>query len=69
MKIRRRKSPPLVGLTEAAEILKMKKQNVRVLRGVPEPLQDRGIEGFEVAATPLWPRAEIVELAEKRADV
>ena len=66
MQIRRRKSPALVGLAEAAEILEAKKPNVRVLPGMPEPLQDRGIDGFAVSATPIWPRAEIVELAAKR---
>lgn len=67
MRIRRRKSPALVGLGEAAAIVGTKRQNLRLLKGMPEPLQDRGIEGFEVAATPLWPRAEVQELADKRA--
>ena len=66
MKIRRRKSPALVGLAEAGEILDVKKPNVRALPGMPEPLQDRGIDGFAVSATPIWPRTEVVELAAKR---
>ncbi len=65
-KIRRRKLPGIVGLAEAAKILGMKKNNVRRLRELPEPANERGIEGFEVSATPIWPRAEIEELAEQR---
>jgi hypothetical protein len=67
-KVRRRRSPALVGRKEAAAILGVKSNNLqRDFPELPEPLQDRGIEGFEVGATPLWPRAEVQELADKRA--
>jgi hypothetical protein len=63
--------PPLVGLGEAAAILGTQKQNLiryngERLAGLPAPLQERKIKGFEVIATPLWPRAEIVALAKLR---
>lgn len=67
MKIKRRKVPAIVGLAEAAELLGMKKENVRRLAELPEPVNDRGIEGFAVSATPIWPRVEIEELAAHRA--
>lgn len=67
MKIKRRKVPAIVGLAEAARLLGMKKENVRRLAELPEPANDRGIEGFEVSATPIWPRIEIEELAANRA--
>lgn len=68
MKIRRRKVCALVGTKEASAILGVLKNNLNAIVGMPEPLQERGIEGFEVAATPLWPRAEIEELATKRRE-
>jgi hypothetical protein len=68
MKIQQVPCPPLVGRVEAAKILGVHKQNATVSRipELPPPLQQRGIRGFEVSAGPLWPRAEIVELARKR---
>lgn len=57
----------MVGLTEAAAILGVSKANLRRdVKGLPEPAQDRGIEGFEVRATPLWHRQEIEDLKEAR---
>jgi len=71
IRVRRRKTSPMVGLREAASILGTAKQNLirsngQRLNGLPPPLQERGIEGFAVIATPLWPRAEIEELARLR---
>lgn len=65
--IRKRRSPALVGKAEAAEILGVHPNNMGKVRGVPAPLQDRGIAGFAVRATPLWVRVEIEELAAERA--
>jgi hypothetical protein len=61
----------MVGLAEAAVILGTAKQNLirsngQRLNGLPPPLQERGIDGFDVIATPLWPRSEITELRELR---
>ena len=67
-KVRRRKCPALVGRKEVARILGVKSENLfRDVAGLPEPLQDRGIRGFEVTTGPLWPLAEITELARSRA--
>jgi hypothetical protein len=59
--------PALVGKKEAAAILGVKVGNM--YRDVPEliPLQDRKIKGFEVCATPLYPRAEVEAVARRRA--
>ena len=68
LKIRRRKCPPLVGRSEAAAILGVAQNNLRRMADVPEPLNERAIPGFEVSATTLWPRAELEEVAAKRAE-
>ncbi len=59
--------PPVVGRKEAAAILGVKPGNMA--RDVPElvPLQDRKIKGFDVCATPLYPRAEVEAVAGTRA--
>jgi hypothetical protein len=66
MKIRRRSCPPLVGRKEAARILGLKSENIYRIAEMPPPLQERKIKGFEVTTGPLWPRAEIEELAQHR---
>lgn len=65
--VRRRRAPAIIGRKEAARILGIKPENIGRIVELPEPLQERGIEGFEVSTGPLWPLAEIRELAAKRA--
>lgn len=67
MKIKERKVPALLGRKEAARELGVKPENLkRDIAELPRPLQERGIKGFEVTTGPLWPLAEIIELARKR---
>lgn len=65
---RRANVPPLVGRAEAAEILGVRSENLGKVRGLPAPLQDEGIEGFDVRATLLWRRAEIETLRDARTE-
>lgn len=58
---------PLVGRSEAAKILGVNRNNMHRMKDVPPSLQERGIEGMEVGATPLWYRSEIEEVARMRA--
>jgi hypothetical protein len=60
--VRERTAPALIGRKEAARLLGIKPENLYRIEGVPRPLQDRGIKGFEVTTGPLWPRVEIEEL-------
>jgi hypothetical protein len=69
MKIKRVRVPPLVGRREAARILGVLPENMPRMAVIPEPLQDRGIEGFDVSQTPLWPRAEIEQVRDERSRV
>lgn len=59
--------PALLGRKESAAVLGVKPGNMA--RDIPEliPLQDRKIKGFEVCATPLYPRAEVEAVAGRRA--
>jgi len=61
-----RKVVALVGRKAAAEILGVWPENMGKVVDLPPPLNDRGIEGFDVTV-PVWPRAEIEELASQRA--
>jgi hypothetical protein len=45
----------------------MEPENMKRLKDIPPPLQARGIKGFEVGATPLWLRSEIIAVAKARA--
>lgn len=65
-KIHKRVVPALVGRKEAARMLGLKPENIGRVASLPTPLQDRGIEGFEVSTGPLWPRVEIEALVEAR---
>lgn len=58
--------PALVGRKEAGRILGVEPENMKRMKDVPPPLQQRGIKGFEVGATPLWLRSEIVAVATAR---
>lgn len=64
------KVPPLVGKSEAAEILKCNPNNMGKLRGLPAPLQEEeGPDGEPIAAvraTPVWRRCEIEQFAAER---
>lgn len=67
------KVPPLVGKREAGAILGVHPDNMRKLKGLPKPLDGTGPtadrpadDGTEVAATPLWRRADIEAFAESR---
>jgi hypothetical protein len=62
------KVPALVGRTECARILGVRSENLGKVRGLPAPLQDRGIDGFDVGATPLWTRFEIERLRDERTE-
>ena len=53
-------SAKFVGLAEAAEILGVKKQNVRSLSGLPKP--------EELLAGPIWRRKVIEAFAEERKE-
>jgi hypothetical protein len=58
--------PAIVGRKEAARILGLKSENIYRIAEMPPPLQERRIKGFEVTTGPLWPRAEIEQLAKHR---
>jgi hypothetical protein len=60
------KTPPLVGLSEAAEILGVDKSNLRRMRDVPESLQTRFPGEYQVSSGPLWFREELEAVAKKR---
>ena len=54
------KLPTLVGLKEAAQMLRIAPQNVRKLKGMPKPTQ-------EVSSGPIWLKRDIESLAEERS--
>lgn len=58
--------PALVGRKEAGQILGVEPENMKRMKDVPPPLQARKIRGFDVGATPLWLRSEIVAVATAR---
>lgn len=60
------KQEALVGHKEACRILGVSSGNLDRVANLPPSLQDRGIEGFEVSVTRLWPRDEIEALAAAR---
>jgi len=60
------KVPPLVGKSEAAEIIGVDPNNMVKLRGLPAPLNDREECDVQVRATPVWRRVEIEKFAEER---
>jgi hypothetical protein len=62
------KVPKIVGKSEAAALLKVHPNNLRVggewRYGLPATLQERGIA--DVGATPCWYRSEILKAAKAR---
>lgn len=51
--------PELMGAREAAEVLGVKRPNLRTLVGIPEPVQ-------ELASGPVWLASDIREFAQER---